>query len=204
VENRQKLFTSEFSRIIYCQPESLAHRPNPSFKRLQKAFGAAELINGLPDISKLNLDLNQLPSLLIIDDQMNELLDSKSFVDLLCVKCHHFQICTIFTLQNYFASSKFGRTISRNVNYKVFFFNRVDLREIKNISMQISPSSPDFMQSNFNFLFEKFPNDPSHYIIVDGHYRSKMRVMYVRSRIFPNFNNVIEPIFFFPNPEYKK
>ncbi len=77
---------------------------------------------------------------------MNALLDSKEFVDLLCVKCDHFQICTIFTLQNYFASSKFGRTIARNVNYKTFFFNRVDLREIKNISMQISPSSPDFMQ----------------------------------------------------------
>lgn len=134
---------------------------------------------------------------------MNALLDSKEFVDLLCVKCDHFQICTIFTLQNYFASSKFGRTIARNVNYKTFFFNRVDLREIKNISMQISPSSPDFMQWNFNFLFEKYPNDPSHYIIVDGRYRSKMRVLYVRSRIFPNSNKLIEPIFFFPNPDNK-
>jgi hypothetical protein len=28
--------------------------------------------------------------------------------------------------------------------------------------------------------------------------------LYVRSRIFPNSNNVIEPIFFFPNPDYKK
>ncbi len=90
------------------------------------------------------------------------------------------------------------------MNYKTFFFNRVDLREIKNISMQISPSHPDFMQSNFNFLFEKYPQDPSHYIIVDGHYRSKLRALYVRSRIFPNSDNVTEPIFFFPNPDYKK
>jgi hypothetical protein len=189
---------------VFCQPESLAHRPNTAFDRLKKSFPALELVNGLPDISKLNLDLNQSPCLLIIDDQMNALLDSKEMVELLCIKIHHFQISTIFTLQNYFASSKYGRTISRNVNYKVFFFNRVDLREIKNISVQISPSNPDFMQSNFNFLFEKYPDDPSHYVIVDGHYRSKLRNLYVRSRIFPNASNVIEPIFFFPNPEYKK
>ena len=78
------------------------------------------------------------------------------------------------------------------------------MREIKNISVQICPSHPDFMQSNFNFLFEKFPLDPSHYIIVDGHYRSKMRVLYVRSKIFPNSQGVTEPIFFFPNPDHKK
>jgi hypothetical protein len=204
VENRDKLFTSEFSRIIYCQPESLAHRPNSAFDRIKNSFTSAELVNGLPDISKLNLDLNQLLSLLIIDDQMTALLDSKEMVDLLCIKCHHFQICTVFSLQNYFATSKYGRTISRNVNYKVFFFNRVDLREIKNISVQICPSHPDFMQSNFNFLFEKFPLDPSHYIIVDGHYRSKMRVLYVRSKIFPNSQGLTEPIFFFPNPDHKK
>ena len=121
VENRQKLFTSVFSRIVFCQPESLAHRPNTAFDRLKKSFPALELVNGLPDISKLNLDLNQSPCLLIIDDQMNALLDSKEMVELLCIKIHHFQISTIFTLQNYFASSKYGRTISRNVNYKVFF-----------------------------------------------------------------------------------
>ena len=96
VENRHKLFPSEFSRIVFCIPESLAHRPNPAFDRLKKTFPTVELVNGLPDISKLNLDLNQSPCLLIIDDQMNALLDSKEMVELLCIKIHHFQICTIF------------------------------------------------------------------------------------------------------------
>ena len=98
VENRHQLFSSEFSRIVFCIPESLAHRPNTAFDRLKKSFPAAELVNGLPDISKLNLDLNQSPCLLIIDDQMNALLDSKEMVELLCIKIHHFQICTIFRL----------------------------------------------------------------------------------------------------------
>ena len=80
------LFTSKFSRIIYSQPESLAHRPNNCFEKIKKTFSTAELINGLPNISKLNLDLNNLPTLLIIDDQMTSLLDSSAMVDLLTVK----------------------------------------------------------------------------------------------------------------------
>ena len=36
VQQRQNLFTSEFSRIIYCQPESLSHRQNDCFERIKK------------------------------------------------------------------------------------------------------------------------------------------------------------------------
>lgn len=86
VENREQLFTSEFSRIIYCQPESVAHRQNLCFERIKKSFSRAELVNGLPNVSKLNLDLNNLPCLLIIDDQMTAVLDSSAMLELLTVK----------------------------------------------------------------------------------------------------------------------
>ena len=60
------------------------------------------------------------------------------------------------------------------------------------------------MQANFNFLSERFPNDPSHYVVVNGHHRSKVTNMHIYTHIFPNDENVIKPIFFFPNPNYKK
>ena len=86
VKYRHLLFTSEFSRIIYCQPEILSHRSNSCFEKIKASFSQAELVNGLPNISKLNLDLNSLPTLLIIDDQMTTFLDSPAMVDLLTVK----------------------------------------------------------------------------------------------------------------------
>ena len=55
VKFRDLLFTSKFSRIIYSQPESLAHRPNVCFEKIKSSFVNAELVNGLPNISKLNL-----------------------------------------------------------------------------------------------------------------------------------------------------
>jgi hypothetical protein len=162
------------------------------------------LNNGLPDISKLNLDLNTLPCLLIIDDLMREFLDSGKMVDLMSVQVHHFNISTIFTLQNYFVVSKFGKTIMRNVNYKVIFYNRLDLREIQNISYQIVPKCPSFLEDSFQFLMKKFPDSPSQYILVDGHFRAKMPSLFVRSHIFPDDSGEIKPIIFFPNYNYQK
>ena len=204
IQHRERLFTSKFVRIIYCQPESLAHKNNTFFNRIKEYFPTAELNNGLPNISKLNLDLNTMPCLLIIDDLMTEFLDSPQMVDLLAIQVHHYNLSTVFTLQNFFATSKFGKTMMRNVNYKVYFYNRLDLRELRNISCQIVPNCPSFMQSNFNFLYKNFPSDPSHYIFVDGHFRSKVPSLFVRSHIFPDQKGEIKPIIFVPNYEIKK
>lgn len=116
---------------------------------------------------------------------------------LLCVQVHHYNISVIFTLQNFFAPSKFGRTMSRNVNYKVIFFNRLDLTELRHISLQITPKNGTFLQSCFNFLTEQFPG-LNHYIIVDGHFRNPAPQLFVRTRIFPEPERPeIEPIIFF-------
>ena len=206
IKYRQYLFTKEFHRIIYCLPETLANRNSEFFNRIQAYFPTAELVFGLPSTTKLNLDMNiHLPSLLIIDDMMNSFLDSIDSVNLLSVKCHHENISVIFTVQNYFSVSRYGKTIQRNVNLKVFFYNRLDLRELRNISLQINPNYPGFMESNFNFLFEKFKESPSFYILVDGHYRSKIPNLFIRSHIFPNEKTMkIQPIIFFPNPDFSK
>jgi len=64
---------------------------------------------------------------------MMELLDSAPMVNFHSVEAHHFYISTIFTLYilNYFALCKFGKTKMRNVNCNVYFYNRLDLRELQ-------------------------------------------------------------------------
>ena len=102
--------------------------------------------------------------------------------------------------QNFYASSKFGKTLQRNVNYRIFFYNRLDLTELRHISLQITPQNSTFLQSCFNFLTDAFPNH-SNYVLVDGHYRSKMSQMMVRSNIFPDpESGEIRPIIFFSTP----
>ena len=196
VKYRSTLFSGPFHEILYCVPENLSLNPNPIFEQIKSFYPMAKLIYGLPDITKLNLNFDNAPKLLIIDDLMTEFLASFQMVKLLTVEVHHCNITTIFTLHNLFAPSKFGRTITRNLNYKVLFFNRLDIKEIRNVSLQVS-NHPNFLTESFDFLHQEYPNEPA-YIVIDGHIKSKLKKLFVRSQIFPEEDSEIRPIFFFP------
>lgn len=198
IEHRDVLFDVKFEHIFYCEPEALVLRHNPIYERLRDAFPNAQLVVGLPDVKSLNLTLDCTPKLILIDDLMGPFLQSEEMVKLLSIECHHFNITTIFTLQNFFAPSKFGKTLHRNTTYRCLFYNRLDLTEIRTISMQIC-HQPKFLLESFEFLHQKFPSEPP-YIIIDGHGRSELKELFVRSHIFPDPDSKkIKPIFFFPN-----
>lgn len=200
--HRKQMFDIEFEQIFYCQPESLTTRHNPVFEQIKQTFPAAQLVVGLPDVNKLGLNLDRRPKLLLIDDLMDSFLNSIEMLTLLSIEVHHFNITTIFTLHNFFARSKFGKSLSKNVNYRCIFYNRLDITEVRTIATQIS-MQPRFLIESFEFLRREFPNEP-HYIIVDGHYRSPLKELFVRSQIFPLPDNELKPIFFFPKrSEYK-
>jgi len=61
MRHRKQLFNQDFLKCYYCQPASLCVRHNPVFEEIRKVFSTAELICGLPEISKLNLDLDSTP-----------------------------------------------------------------------------------------------------------------------------------------------
>lgn len=202
VKFRKDVCTSDFTRIIYCQSNSYAHKNQLFYQKLQKEFPQAELIQGLPNIHTLHLDLNNLPTLLLIDDMMREVVRSNEMVDLVTNDVHNFNISVAFTFQNYFVRGKHGNTFSRNCQYKVLFYNRSELLELRNISSQVV-DTPKFFKFNFQYLTSQFPNDPSHYILLDSHPRSQLSEMWCRSHIFPNVpGGTINPIIFFTNPNY--
>lgn len=205
VKFRKDIFTSDFARIIFCQPENYVTAKNQEyFNRLKQEFPQIELCLGTPNLSALNLDYGHLPSLLLVDDLMNNVLNSEEMLDLVTKCVHHNNLTVCFTLQNYYASSRFGKSIIRNCQYRVFFYNRIDQRELNTISSQIA-NAPNFFSANFKFLYEKFADQPSHYLLIDGQFRSKMSSMWCRTHIFPKEKGgEITPIVFFPNPDYKK
>jgi len=197
IQNRNVLFTSDFQQLIYCIPENLSLNPNPIFEQIKKSFQNAQIHIGLPDVAKLSLNFDNSPKLLVVDDLMSEFLNSYQMVHLLSIEVHHCNITTIFTLHNLFAPSKFGRTITRNINYKILFCNRLDIKEIRNISLQIS-NQPNFLNECFTFLYKEFTNEPP-YLVIDGHIKSKQKHFFVRSQIFPSkVDSEIRPIIFSP------
>ena len=96
---------------------------------------------------------------------------SKAMVDLLTNDVHNFNITVIIVLQNYFCSGKFGKTLIRNCQYRVFFYNRIEQLELRTISTQIS-TVPNFFSANFEYLYKTFPSNYSHYLLIDGQFKS--------------------------------
>ncbi len=204
VKFRDDICTGNFSRIIYCQANSYAHKNQKFFQKLQAEFPQAELIQGLPDINALHFNLNNLPKLILIDDMMREVVKSNEIVDLVTNDVHSFNISVAFAFQNYFARGKHGNTLIRNCQYKVLFYNRSEMLELRSISTQ-TVDAPRFLKFNFDYLYSQYPEDPSHYVLIDSHPRSQLSEMWCRSHIFPKVaGGEIKPLIFFVNPHYSK
>jgi len=195
-EFRADLFDVEFDQIFYCQPESLFMGTNPVFEKLKSVAPHAQLVHGLPDISKLNLNLDKSSKLVFIDDMMQSLLSSPEMLDLFTVQIHACNITLCTSLHNNFPNSKFAKTIARNVQYKIIFHNRLELTELRILSCQLGKKS-SFLQECFNFLFQTFPANQHPYLLIDGHAHSPtlLKPLFVRTNIIP-VDGVIRPIVF--------
>jgi len=203
IKFRNEIITADFKRIIYCQSNCYSVKNLIFFDRLKNEFPSLEIIQGLPDINELQLTFNNEPALLIVDDLMNDVLNSKKMVEIATIHAHNFNLSVIFILQNFYAAGKFSTTLQRNSQYKVLFYNSADLVEQRNLSMQMAGSAK-FLPLCFDYLLDHYPESKSFYLLIDAHMRSAIKKFWCRSHIFPqNHNGPITPIVFFPNKKSK-
>lgn len=199
IKFRGDVVTADFKRIIYCQSNTYSVKNIEFFDRLRREFEPLEILQGLPDINELQLTYNDEPALLIVDDLMNDVLNSKKMVEIATIHAHNFNLSVIFILQNFYASGRFSTTLQRNSQYKVLFYNGADLQELRHLSSQMS-SSPKFLPLCFDYLMDHFPESKSFYLLIDAHNRSIVKKFWCRSHIFPEvLHGEIAPIIFFPN-----
>lgn len=205
IQHRDQVFDKPFHRIIYCMPSSLYPNNSEYFEKLRNVFPDVELCIGIPKLSQLGLEFNShlTPCLLILDDLMTEVMNSATMHDIFTQHSNHKCLSVCLTLQNYYCPSRFGKSIIKNCQYRILFYNRLEERELNIISSQITGNSK-FLVSNFKFLFKTYPSLPSHYILIDGQYRSNIPQFFCRTFILPNASNEISPLIFFVNPYYKK
>ena len=100
VEHRSELFNTNFEQIFYCQPESLFLGTNPIFEKLKSLYPHIQLIQGLPDIAKLNLHIDRTSKLILVDDMMQSILASPQMLDLLTIQIQNIQACNTVHAEN--------------------------------------------------------------------------------------------------------
>jgi hypothetical protein len=192
IEHRKTLFTTHFSRIMYCIPAHNADLHQEFFNKLKAMCPEMELVLGLPTPNQVKSDT--LPKLLLIDDLVKQLF-ADPFIEQCFVQNSHHQGCSIaFCTQNYYESSK-SKTIVRQCNYKVFFNSNCDKTLLRNIGGEIEPNRPQILIEAFKLLKKQNPNDKHKYILIDGDSQTATPDFCIKTDIFP-VNGVIRPICF--------
>ena len=166
INNISEMMQPSASRIIYSYGDR-----QPSYKTLPTGV---ELQDGMSNIA----EYYQEPTLLIIDDQMDEV--NKNVMRLFTKGSHHRNISIIYIVQNLFGKNKDYRTISLNAHYLVVFNNPRDKSQIIHLSKQMYPGENDYVKEAFALA----TREPYGYLLLDLK-QTTPDALRLRGRIFP-------------------
>jgi hypothetical protein len=128
IKNRNEMFTPPPGKIMYC------------YGVWQSAFSEIENIvefkEGLPTKEDIEEFADGNHNLMILDDLMSEISESKIAEKIFTMYSHHKNITVLYLNQNIFFKGKTARTISLNLHYMVLFRNPRDVNQIKVLAHQ--------------------------------------------------------------------
>lgn len=125
------------------------------------------------------------PTIIIIDDLMNELGSNKELANLFTKGSHHKNISIIFIVQNVFHQAREMRTISLNCHYLILLKNPRDKAQIYSLARQIEPMNVGFVVESY----KKATSSPFGYLVIDNKIDTP-DILRLRSNIFSKFPTV--------------
>ena len=138
---------------------------------------------GLPDRD----EIEQLAGgLLILDDLMAEVAESRLMHELFCQYCHHRGITVLYLSQNLFQSGKCSRSIALNTQVIVLMRNMRNASQIREFARQIYPGRSLMLQE----IYEDAVRHPYEYLIIDMSPGANDNLR-LRTRIFPGERGVV-------------
>lgn len=127
IQNIQELMSPVPSKIIWCFGQEQDHIGLPE---------NVEICEGLDKLSEVD---GRQPTLIVLDDLMQEAAQEKDVVNLFTKGSHHKNLSVIMLVQNLFHQGKFMRTISLNAHYMILFKNPRDAGQIRHLASQLFP-----------------------------------------------------------------
>ena len=124
-------------------------------------------------------------NLLILDDQMSKIGDTRNLADLFTKGSHHRNLTIIYIVQNLFDKGKSMRTASLNSQYLILFKSPRDKTVIQHLSNQMFPKKGRFLIESF----EDATQVPYGYLMIDLRQETP-EDMRVRTHIFDNQETV--------------
>lgn len=180
-------FTSRLVKYLSEMTSPPIHNIIWSYAEWQSGYSllsnSVTFVEGLPEIKKKFSE----PTLLIIDDQMNEI--GPEVTSLFTKGSHHKNVSVILILQNLFGKNKELRTINLNTHFIILFKNPRDSSQVAHLASQMYSKEGRFLRKvyadatiepysylmidysqltpeQFRLRTAIFPDDPVHYVYV--------------------------------------
>lgn len=159
IKHRKDIFDKNIEKIIYCYSQN-----QEALQDLEKTYPNLELHKGLPTESFLESSFDTTKyNLLILDDLMDEIADSKDMLHLFIRGVHHMKITVFMMFQNLFYQGRQMRTISLNLSYHVLFKTFRDRLQIANLARQMFPDNWKRMTEAYE---DAISHNPRGYLVV--------------------------------------
>ena len=180
LDSLYRMTSVEPRKILYCYGTF-----QPLYADMQKDRPDMDFAEGLPSKSDLEELSREGSSLVVLDDLMDEVNNSKEMQKLFTQYSHHKNISVIFISQNIYFGGRYGKTINLNSHYLVLFKNP-NLSQIRILGQQILPGRAKALVE----AYEDATGERYGYLLVDMHPGNDRDLM-MRSRIFPDEDTVV-------------
>jgi hypothetical protein len=146
------------ARIIISYTEN-----QPAYEELSKNVPGIEFRQGLDfDLSEFN---PKQPSIIIIDDQMNDVVANGKIQTLFTRGIHHSSVSVVLLTQNLYPQGKHGRDIRLNSHYLVVMKSPTFAAQISYLGRQLFPKNPAFLPDAYKNATAK----PYSYLLINLH-----------------------------------
>jgi hypothetical protein len=161
--------------LTWCYSEKTAV-PSQQLAWLKKSIKYHE---GLPEEKDIG-DAHGRPSLLILDDLLNQVYSSQ-VCDLFTKGSHHRNVSVILITQNLFHQGRFCRNISLNAKYLVLLKNVRDKRQFSYLAQQVYPENSKGLYEVYLYATTR----PHGYLILDLS-QDTNDLLRFRTNVFPS------------------
>ena len=159
-------------------PQRILWFTGSQYEQAEEAEEKYIIYEGLPE----SFDMVEPFDLVVLDDLMNEMQNSKVVSNLFTRMVHHTP-CTVISLsQNLFQSSKEARTRALNTQYMVLFKNPRDATQIGVLARQMYPGESKFITDAYKHATGRRAHG---YLFIDLHQETPEELR-VQSQILPN------------------
>jgi hypothetical protein len=120
-----------------------------------------EFVEGIPDLEDISVDGERV--ILVLDDLMSSAGRSREVADLFTKGCHHRDLSTFLTMQNFFHQGPSMRDLHTSSSYDFVWKSPRDCSQMKVLERQMFPDKKDYLVNAYNLATK----NPYHYLGID-------------------------------------